>query len=94
MEKLFYSNCLIQAIKAKIKNPKEIKLTYVSPFVNEVFCPHILWSDGKNDYDFGIEMYLKWYERFWFKGYIRERPLGFNNKYKNHVIQTKYKKEL
>ena len=80
--KLFYSNCLIEAIKAKIKNPK-IKITYISPKINEVFSPHWLWSDGVNDYDFGIEKELKWFQVFWFKGYIRKRNLGFNQKYKN-----------
>lgn len=51
----FYSNCLIEAVKAKVKDWKHIKIIYVSPFDNEVFCPHFFWSDGKYDYDFGIE---------------------------------------
>jgi len=81
-DKLFYSNCLIETIKAKIKNPK-IKITYISPRINEAFCPHWLWSDGVNDYDFGIEKELKWYQVLWFKGHIRKRNLGFNKKYKS-----------
>ena len=84
----FYSNCLVEALKAKLKNPK-IKITYVSPFVNEVFCPHFLWSDGVNDYDFGVERHLKWYEILWFKGHIRQRNLGFNEKYKKAVMRAK-----
>lgn len=84
----YYSNCLIEAIKAKLKNPK-VKITYVSPFVNEVFCPHFLWSDGKNDYDFGVEKHLKWYEILLFKGHIRQRKLGFNERYKQAVIFAK-----
>ena len=88
ISKDFYSNCLFEALKAKLKNPK-VKITYVSPFVNEVFCPHFLWSDGKSDYDFGIERYLKLHERLWFKGHIRQRALGFNEKYKRAVIRAK-----
>ena len=88
ISKDFYSNCLLEALKAKLKNPK-VKITYVSPFANEVFCPHFLWSDGKSDYDFGIERPLKLHERLWFKGHIRQRALGFNEKYKRAVIRAK-----
>ena len=88
ISKDFYSNCLFEALKAKLKNPK-IKITYVSPFVNEVFCPRFLRSDGVNDYDFGIERHLKLHERLWFKGHIRQRALGFNEKYKRAVIRAK-----
>ena len=69
-------------LKAKLKNPKQVKITYVSPFDNEVFCPHFLWTDGKNDYDFGIERHLPLYKVLFFKGHIRKRNLGFNQKYK------------
>ena len=81
-ERYFYSNCFIEAVKAKIKSPKRVRLTYLSPLINEVFCPHWMWSDGEYDYDFGVERYLKWYERLWFKGCIRKRALGFNEKWK------------
>lgn len=81
---MFYSNCLLEALKAKIKDPKRVKLTYLPPTVNECFCPHWLWSDGEHDYDFGVERYLKWYERIWFKGHIRQRSLGFNEKWKGY----------
>ena len=55
----------------------------------ECYCPHFLWSDGKNDYDFGTERYLKWYERLWFKGEVRKRNLGWNNKWKAYRIAKK-----
>ena len=79
----YYSNCLIESIKAKIKNPK-IKITIVMPWDNEVFCPHILWSDGINDYDFGSEGQGNQGIKNWtiHKGHIRQRELGFNDKYK------------
>lgn len=79
----FYSNCFLEALKAKIKNPKKIKITLVPK--SEAKCLHFLWSDGENDYDFGAERKIKFY--LWFKGYIRKRPLGFNQKYKNRMRQ-------
>lgn len=92
MEKYFYSNCLIEGIKHKLKHPKQVKLTIIMPWHNEVFCPHVLWSDGKHDYDFGIEgelpLALAWTLH---KGHIRCRELGFNQKWKKAVI-TAYKK--
>lgn len=77
----FYSNCLFQAIKAKIMNPSKVHLTLISPKYNEVFCIHILWSDGEHDYDFGTPNWLNWYQVFWFKGTIRQYKLGFNKRY-------------
>ena len=84
ISKDYYSNCMIEAVKAKIKDWKHVKITYVSPFKNKVFCPHFLWSDGENDYDFGIEGLgargiIDWTIH---KGHIRKRGLGFNQRYK------------
>ena len=83
---MFYSNCLIEALKAKIKDPKNAKITYISPFKNKKFQPHFLWSDGKDDYDFGVsDKNLKWYNLILFKGEIRKRRLGFNENYKSKL---------
>lgn len=85
VSKDYYSNCLIEAVKAKLHDWKHVKITYVSPFDNECFCPHILWSNGVNDYDFGYEglgdigILREW---FLHKGHIRKRELGYNQKYK------------
>ena len=76
---------MIEAIKAKLRDWQHIRITYVSPFDNEVFCPHILWSDGRYDYDFGNEGkgdqgIFNWTLH---KGHIRKRSLGFNQRYKS-----------
>ena len=89
ISKDYYSNCMIEAVKAKIKDWKHVKITYVSPFINEVFCPHFLWSDGEYDYDFGIEGLgargiIDWTIH---KGHIRRRGLGFNQRYKETCIR-------
>ena len=86
---MFYSNCLIQALKHKLKDWKHVKLTVIPPQYNVIFCPHILWSDGKADYEFCTSDALKWYQLFWFKGRIRERSLGWNKRYKEYIIALK-----
>ena len=72
---LFHSNCLVEAIKAKIKNPS-IKLLFISAHRNEVFFPHVMWTDGIVEHDFGIEQYIPPLKRFWYKGYIRTHKIG------------------
>lgn len=86
---MFYSNCFVEMLKHKIRNWKNTKVTYIPPRYNEVFCPHFMWSDGKYDYDFGVERHLKWYEVFWFKGCIRCRKLGWNQKWKSYRMAKK-----
>lgn len=78
---MFYSNCLLESMKAKIKDPKKVKLTFIPPTKKHPL-PHWMWTDGKNDYDFGVERDLKWYESLWFKGEITKRELGFNRRWK------------
>lgn len=45
----FYSNCLIEAVKAKIRHPIKIKIKYIPARLNEVFCPHLIWHDELQD---------------------------------------------
>lgn len=85
----FYSNCLIEALKAKIKNPKKIKITYVPPRKSTCFQSHFMWSDGKKDYDFGAERRIGVFEQFCFCGEIRERNLGFNEHWKRNRTNSK-----
>ena len=79
----FYSNCLVEAIKQKIKHPIKTKITVVRK--SEAGCPHFLWSDGKFDYDFGTDRWLDGFERAWFEGYIHRRALGYNERYKRRM---------
>jgi hypothetical protein len=82
---MFYSNCLIEALKAKIRHPFKVKITFI-PKSEKGSC-HFMWSDGEADYDFGVERDIKWYEVLWFKGEIRKRSLGFNKKYKETMMR-------
>lgn len=83
----FWSNCLVETAKAKIKNPSKVKVTIVTK--SEANCPHFLWSDGINDYDFGVERHLSGFQILYFRGYIRKRKLGFNQKYKEQMRRRK-----
>lgn len=80
LSKEYYSNCLIEALKAKIKHPFKVRIIYIPPKLNESRCPHFMWTDGKFDYDFGTDDYLKCV--LVFKGRIRARALGFAKAYK------------
>lgn len=72
-----WGNCLTEVIKAKLQHGKNIKVIFIPPWKNEVFCPHFMWHDlrDNNLYDFHSPEPLKsaWHE-VWFKGCIRVRP--------------------
>ena len=74
----YYSNCLFEAIKAKIKWGKQVKIIYIPSWKNEVFCPHFMWhdlaTDTIKDFHAGHGYIEKWYNLFLFKGHIRCRP--------------------
>ena len=73
----WFSNCFVEAMKAKLKYGKRVKIIHIPARKNEVFCPHYMWHnliDG-NVYDFHSCDKVKGYiGEFWFKGAIRCRP--------------------
>ena len=87
----YYSNCLIEAIKAKIRHPIKVKIKYIPAHMNEVFCPHIMWHDGEYTYDFYVKGYLKPIQRLWHKGYIRKSEYGYYDRVINTLKQWKEK---
>lgn len=73
-ENEFYSNCLLEALKAKVKYGKEVKIIHVR---SNDGLHHFLWHDlyDGNIYDFQqLETVTSWFDLFWFKGKIRVRP--------------------
>ena len=88
----FKSNCMIEAFKAKIKDPFNVKLYFCKPrFKDGKFqCFHWMWSDGKYDYDFtDFDTYNpeRLFQHVYFPGMIRQFPLGFAKEYsykRNH----------
>lgn len=85
----FKSNCMIEALKAKIRNPKGTKVYFCKPRITEngnfQWC-HFMWSDGKFDYDFSDDENtpLPWYGCFWFVGRIRRFRCGFAKRYSEY----------
>ena len=78
----FYSNCLIEAVKAKLKDPEHVKIYICWPRYNEAPCPHVMWSDGVADYDFGTSDYIpNFFAWTIHKGHIRKRRLGSAKRY-------------
>lgn len=82
----YYSNCFFEAIKAKLRNWKEVKIYFCKPRItpNGNFqMPHFMWEDTNNSFDFSDDEYgnLPWYKCFWFKGRIRRFKRGFALKY-------------
>ena len=77
-KKEWYSNCLIEAIKAKIKWGKEVKIIHIPARKNENYCPHFMWYDTLDgnikDFTAGHGYTEKWWNFFIFKGHIRVRP--------------------
>lgn len=73
----YYSNCLIEALRAKIKDPYGVKLRCLPAKQNEVFIPHIMWEDSKHTYDFYTGEKLNPVQILWHRGSIRVSELGY-----------------
>lgn len=89
----FYSNCLIEAIKAKIKNPFKVKIKYIPAHLNEVFCPHLMWHDGEYTYDFYAKGKLSLLQILWHKGIIRKSEFDYYNKCINTLKEWNRRKK-
>lgn len=96
VSKEYYSNCMIEAVRAKLHNPA-VKIYFCKPRITEngnfQMC-HFMWSDGKADYDFSDleENGLPPYRHLLFKGVVRKFELGFAEKYakyRNSAIKRK-----
>ncbi len=85
----FYSNCFIEVIKAKIRNPKIIVM-YLPAFLNEVHCPHWMWMDENGEHDFHFSGKLPSYKWFWHKGTIRTVHRGCYKGCISQMIEKKY----
>lgn len=64
----FYSNCLIEAIKAKVKNPK-VKIIKRNQSWTRI--PHFMWLLNGYIYDFGANESIPC--KLYYHGYLRRR---------------------
>lgn len=74
ISKIFYSNCLFEALKAKIRDPKNVKILFVPKKLNgrNRIGFHCFWKKDNLVYDFKCESNVKYFwQLFLFKGYIR-----------------------
>lgn len=91
----YYSNCLIEVAKAKIKNPK-IKIYFCRMRVTEnghLQKSHFMWSDGKYSYDFtdlenGHD--LGFFGVIWYLGYLRKFDKNFAKEYSEYRNRTRF----
>ena len=68
-----YSNCLLEAIKAKLKNPKNVKILYIPRGFNVGDTwGHFIWTDATidtdNQYYFEFCSARNGSNHIWFKG--------------------------
>lgn len=95
--KEYYSNCILEALKAKIKHPFKVKLFVCKPIISKGHFQniHFMWSDGNNDYDFfdleEIPSMRCFINYILFKGVIRKFDLGFAKKYSSYRNRRCYK---
>lgn len=72
----YYSNCFIEAVRAKIKYGNKISLRYISPFRNlknyGSFSPHVYWINKETNQlcTFHAERNLTFLQSLFFKGHI------------------------
>ena len=76
MKKERYSNCLFEAIRAKIKYGKNVKIIHIKPDGKEYTSHHWLWHNKIDNticdwyQEYGL---VHWYDWIFHKGHIRVR---------------------
>lgn len=85
MENYFYSNCLFEAIKAKIKDPKNVHIHFFRS--ESLVWPHFWWEKGEEALSFvSVKLHRK-FQVFYFKGYIDITPIRL---YRGYARSRKY----
>lgn len=82
----YYSNCFIEALKAKLRYWDSIRIIFIPPVINDGVpgIPHFMWydRDDGNVYDFHTNDWLKhWWNTVWWRGHIRVQPLKVFNRW-------------
>lgn len=69
----YYSNCLIEALRAKFKDPKNVKLCVGwEPWTRRKFWGfHAWWEINSIEHDFKPTVVITWANYWWHKGQIR-----------------------
>ena len=73
-KEMHYSNCLLEAIKAKLKNPKNVKVLCIPRGFNIDDGVHFIWEDKtldpNNEYYFEFCSPSRKHSPYWFKGTV------------------------
>lgn len=88
----FWSNCIIEAVRAKLRNPKDVRFIMIWPWYNEVWCPHLMWTDGAFEYDFHA-YHIPWWGWLWHRGFIRIKAPGWARSYIDARQRLKRRRE-
>ncbi len=92
--RIFYSNCIVEALKRKIKFGNRVKLIWIHPWQNDCrkWLPHVFWYNKNNGYiyDFcDINEPEHWWNYLWMQGYIRLMNVkGFSKWYNKRIAKT------
>lgn len=65
-----YSNCLIEAVKAKLKDPKNTYIFKTPKEINEIL--HFMWKKGDFYYHAPIVGKIHWYNRLFHKTVVKK----------------------
>lgn len=88
---IYWSNCLIEAVRHWLMDPSGTKIMYCPASWNEVFCPHWMWRDRDGiEYDFNTREKLQPWQYIWFKGGVRVHKRGTYGRYVNELLAAKY----
>lgn len=78
MDKFYYSNCLFEAVKEKIRHPKYIQIKKYGSWkllYKKGMFPHFYWKDKRTGFSYDFRRLKKDYvkdsslNQLWFKGF-------------------------
>ena len=81
-----YSNCLIEALKAKLKEPKNIRIFFVPRKVNRGEF-HFMWTDGKKVFHAYNKNKTGWLGKIFFQPTIKSVDI---NTFQGWFLETSY----
>lgn len=90
INKEFYSNCLFEAIKAKLKDPKNVKIHYVGKDL--INSTHFYWYNLSENIRYGVYSFThktKLKQKVLFKGFINFESVDLWESFLYHAMNKK-----
>lgn len=85
--KIYYSNCVIEALRAKLRHPLKVTVYFCKPFKNRFHVHegiHVMWADKDGSYDFSDAWDVEnpgEQHPIWYRGQIRKFKPDFARRY-------------